>query len=115
MPSTPPATGPLRLALWYGKGGVGKSTTTLLLALLAADYVILPVELTADCRERVETALRILGEARARNPSLTVLGVLALASAPRSGRDKRLSAKERLIYDEYAEALAAADIRLFQT
>jgi hypothetical protein len=41
--------------------------------------LILPVELTADCVERVQTALRIIREARAFNPTLTVLGALALA------------------------------------
>src|SRR5437762_141016 len=64
------------------------------LGLIAADYLLLPVELTADCVERVQTALRILNEARAYNPRLQVLGALALASSPRAGRDKRLSAKE---------------------
>ncbi|MFO0945620.1 MAG: ParA family protein [Planctomycetota bacterium] len=51
------------------------------LGLIAADYVILPVELTADCLERIPTALRILDEARALNPQLHVLGTLVLASA----------------------------------
>ncbi len=85
------------------------------LGLIAADYLILPVELTADCRERIGTALRIMDEARSLNPQLHVLGALALASAPRSGRDKRLSAKERLILREYEEALAPAGIRVFDT
>ena len=49
------------------------------------------------------------------NPHLRVLGALALASTPRAGRDRRLSAKERLIYREYEAALAAAGIPLFQT
>src|SRR5437867_1942014 len=57
------------------------------LGLIAAQYVILPVELTADCVERVQTALRIIKEARAFNPELIVLGALALASAPRPGRE----------------------------
>ena len=30
------------------------------LGLIAADYLILPVELTADCVERVDTAVRII-------------------------------------------------------
>ncbi len=85
------------------------------LGLIAADYVILPVELTADCRERVETALRIIDEARSVNPGLRVPRALALASSPRTGREMRLSAKERLIYREYEEALATFGIRLFQT
>ncbi len=33
------------------------------LGLIAADYLILPVELTADCAERVDTALRTIAEA----------------------------------------------------
>src|SRR3954447_2391173 len=60
------------------------------LGLIAADYLILPVELTADCRERLDTALRIIAEARAMHPSLLVLGALPLASSPRAGRPKRL-------------------------
>ena len=40
------------------------------LGLIAADFLLLPVELTADCVERVDTALRILNEARAYNPRL---------------------------------------------
>jgi chromosome partitioning protein len=85
------------------------------LGLIAADYVILPVELTADCVERVQTALRIIREARAFNPSLTVLGVLALASVPRAGQAMGLSAKERLILREYEQAFQPQNIRLFQT
>jgi chromosome partitioning protein len=85
------------------------------LGLIAVDYVILPVELTADCVERVGTALKVISEARALNPQLHVLGALALASTPRAGREKRLSAKERLIYREYESALSAAGIPLFQT
>lgn len=85
------------------------------LGLLAADFLLLPVELTADCVERVDTALKILNEARAFNPQLRVLGALALASSPRAGREKRLSAKEHLIYREYEEALAKANIPLFKT
>lgn len=85
------------------------------LGLIAADYLLLPVELTADCVERVQTALRIIREARAFNPQLTVLGALALASLPRAGQEKGLSAKERLILREYEEAFDADNIRLFQT
>jgi chromosome partitioning protein len=85
------------------------------LGLLAANYLLLPVELTADCVERADTALRILGEARAFNPNLHVLGALALASTPRAGRDKRLSAKEHLIYREYEAALGKAGIPMFKT
>ncbi len=85
------------------------------LGLLAADYLLLPVELTADCVERVPTALRIIREAAAFNPRLTVLGALPLASAPRFGQELRLTAKERLIYREYEEALRPAGISLFRT
>jgi chromosome partitioning protein len=85
------------------------------LGLIAADYLILPVELTADCVERVQTAVRIIREARAFNPTLTVLGALALASVPRAGQAMGLSAKERLIFREYEEAFQAEGIRLFQT
>src|SRR5207244_1759140 len=67
------------------------------LGLIAADYLLLPVELTADCVERVETALRIIQEAQAINPALTVLGALALGSVPRAGQEQGLSAKERLV------------------
>lgn len=85
------------------------------LGLLACDCVILPVELTADCVERLDTALRTVAEARAGNPALNVLGVLALGSAPRSGRPLGLSAKEHLVYRQYEAALALHGIQLFQT
>jgi chromosome partitioning protein len=85
------------------------------LGLIAAQFVILPVELTADCVERVQTVLRIIREARAFNPELTVLGALALASLPRPGREMGLSAKERLILREYEEVLDPEGIRLFRT
>lgn len=83
--------------------------------LIAADYVILPVELTADCSERIPTVLRILDEARASNPNLVVLGALALASAPQSGQELKLTAKERLIYRDYEESLAPTGASLFST
>jgi cellulose biosynthesis protein BcsQ len=85
------------------------------LGLIAAEYLILPVELTADCVERVQTALRIIHEARAFNPGLTVLGALALASFPRGGQALGLSAKERMILREYEEAFRPEGIRLFKT
>lgn len=85
------------------------------LGLIAADYLILPVELTADCAERMETALRTIAEARALNPGLRVLGALALASAPRAGRPLRLTAKEFLVHEQYRQTLAPHGIRLFQT
>lgn len=83
--------------------------------LIAADYVILPVELTADCSERIPTVLRILDEARALNPGLKVIGALALAAAPKSGQELKLSAKERLIFREYESSLSAAGITPFST
>src|SRR5207247_7617200 len=53
MPRTNPAARPLpiRLAVWYGKGGVGKSTTTLMLSLLAAKrgQRVLAVDLDPEC------------------------------------------------------------------
>jgi cellulose biosynthesis protein BcsQ len=85
------------------------------LGLIAADYLILPVELTADCAERVETAVRTIAEARSSNPGLKVLGALPLASAPRSGRPLGLTAKEALVHRQYAEAFAPHGIRLFHT
>jgi chromosome partitioning protein len=85
------------------------------LGLIATQFVLLPVELTADCCERVPTVLRLLDEARALNPGLTVLGALALASAPRAGQEMRLTAKERLILRDYERAFAGADIPLFKT
>jgi cellulose biosynthesis protein BcsQ len=85
------------------------------LGLIAADYLLLPVELTADCVERVPTALRIIAEARSVNPHLTVLGALALGSLPRAGQERGLSAKERLILREYEQAFAPAGIDLFRT
>ena len=85
------------------------------LGLIAADFLLLPVELTADCVERVQTGLRIIREARAFNPQLKVLGALALASMPRSGQAMGLSAKERLILREYEEAFQGENIHLFKT
>jgi len=85
------------------------------LGLIAADYLILPVELTADCAERVETGLRTISEARSVNPSLQVLGALCLASAPRSGRPLALTAKELLVHRQYEKSLAPHGIRLFKT
>lgn len=85
------------------------------LGLIAADWLILPVELTADCAERVPTALRTIQEARAVNPNLRVLGALPLASAPRAGRPRNLTAKENLVYEQYAETLGAEGVELFKT
>ncbi len=85
------------------------------LGLAAAEYLILPVELTADCVERIPTVLRLIEEARTINPSLKVLGALALAAVPRAGQSLHVSAKERLIHQEYAEALAAHNISVFKT
>ena len=85
------------------------------LGLIAADYLILPVELTADCVERVETALRTISEARSLNPGLKVLGALPLASAPHAGRPLGLTAKELLVFRQYEASFAPHEIRLFKT
>lgn len=85
------------------------------LGLIAADSLLLPVELTADCVERVPTVLRVIEEARSHNPRLRVLGALPLGSTPRAGRELCLSAKELLIHGEYAEAFGAAGVPLFKT
>ncbi|HUY90831.1 MAG TPA: ParA family protein [Pirellulales bacterium] len=85
------------------------------LGLIAADWLILPVELTADCADRVSTALRTIQEARAMNPGLRVLGALPLASAPRAGRPRNITAKENLVYEQYADSLGAEGVELFKT
>lgn len=85
------------------------------LGLIAADWLILPVELTADCAERVSTAVRMIEEARAVNPTLRVLGALALASAPRADRPRNLTAKEELVYRQYEQTLGESGIQLFKT
>lgn len=85
------------------------------LGLIAADWLILPVELTADCADRVPTAIRTIQEARAMNPALRVLGALPLASAPRAGRPRNLTAKEHLVYDQYAASLGAEGVEMFKT
>ncbi len=63
----------------------------------------------------MQTALRIIREARAFNPGLTVLGGLPLASVPRAGQAMGLSAKERMILREYEEAFRSDGIKLFKT
>ena len=78
------------------------------LGLIAADFLLLPVELTGDCGERVPSVLRIVEEARGLNPRLAVIGALPLASTPRAGQELCLSTKERLVYHEYAQSLATA-------
>ncbi len=85
------------------------------LGLIAADYVLLPLELTEDCLERLSTVLTIIAESRVFNPSLTVLGGIPLALAPRNDRLLAISAKEEEIYRRYADALAPNDVRLFRT
>ena len=44
-------SGPIRLAIWFGKGGVGKSTTTMMLSLFAARrrQRILTIDLDPEC------------------------------------------------------------------
>lgn len=85
------------------------------LGLIAADYVIFPVELTADCAERIDTALRIINEAKAVNPTLTLLGALPLASSPQSQQSLKLTAKERLVYHEYGDRLAEVGVTPLKT
>ena len=59
--------------------------------------------------------LSIFAESKVHNPGLTVLGGLPLALGPRSDRPLRISAKEEMIYQEYAVALAQHSIPLFKT
>src|SRR5881628_1496117 len=46
-----PAACPIRLAIWFGKGGVGKSTTTMMLSLFAAGrgHRTLTIDLDPEC------------------------------------------------------------------
>src|SRR5438094_6966886 len=46
-----PSSGPIRLAVWFGKGGVGKSTTTIMLALFMArrGQRTLTIDLDPEC------------------------------------------------------------------
>jgi len=85
------------------------------LGLIAADYVLLPIELSTDCVERVGSALRIIREARALNPAVTVIGALPLASSPASYRERKLTAKERMIHQEYDAAFKEEGVSLFTT
>jgi len=85
------------------------------LGLIAADYVVFPLELTEDCLERLPTVFGLIEESRVRNPNLTVLGALPLALAPRSTRRLGVSAKEEAIYREYETALEPYDVRMFRT
>ena len=85
------------------------------LGLIAADYVVFPLELTEDCLERLPTVFGLIEESRVLNPNLTVLGGLPLALAPRSPRRLSVSAKEEAIYREYETALQAYDVRMFRT
>src|SRR6266446_10774247 len=51
MPRRASTTAPIRLAIWFGKGGVGKSTTTIMLSLFAArrGHRILTIDLDPEC------------------------------------------------------------------
>src|SRR5207249_7170907 len=51
MPRRTTATAPIRLAIWFGKGGVGKSTTTMMLSLFAArrGQRTLTIDLDPEC------------------------------------------------------------------
>ena len=79
------------------------------LGMAAVNYLILPVELTVDCLDRVEMAVDIISEARAENPLLRVLGALPLAER------RVLSAQEQLLYDEFGQAFGRHDISMFET
>lgn len=85
------------------------------LALYAADAVVLPIELSSDCLDRVPLALRRLEQARAFNPTLEVLGALPLANRRCAGRNQGISAKEHLVLEQYHTVLAKAGITPFQT
>jgi cellulose biosynthesis protein BcsQ len=85
------------------------------LGLIAADYVILPLELTEDCLERLDTVLSIYEESRIHNPRLRIIGGLPLALAPRRDRHLAISAKEEDIYHAYRDALAPYRVPLFKT
>src|SRR5437867_10030751 len=51
MPRRSSVPGPIRLAIWFGKGGVGKSTTTMMLSLFAArrGQRTLTIDLDPEC------------------------------------------------------------------
>jgi cellulose biosynthesis protein BcsQ len=85
------------------------------LGLIAADFVILPIELTLDALDRLSTVLEIIEQSRTKNPGLIVLGALPLASLPRSRQELSLVASERLIYRGYEETLGRVDIPIFRT
>lgn len=85
------------------------------LGLIAADYVVLPLELTEDCLERLGTVLSIIAESKVYNPQLSVLGGLPLALQPRCERRSHISAKEERVYHAYEAALQAEGIPLFKT
>jgi cellulose biosynthesis protein BcsQ len=79
------------------------------LGMAAVNHLILPVELTVDCLDRVEMAVDIISEAKAENPLLKILGALPLA-------EKRvLSAQEQLLFEEFRRAFARHGITLFET
>jgi len=86
------------------------------LGLLAADYLLLPVELTADWRRAgrdrsVDHRGGPLHESKSHSSRRPRFGILPAGRPGGSG----LSAKERLILHEYEEVLAKAGITLFKT
>jgi len=83
------------------------------MGMAAVDYLILPVELTADCADRVEMALEIITEAKVSNPGLKILGALSLANRPYPKNPRRISVKEHLIFEQFQERLGAAGIPMF--
>ena len=79
------------------------------LGMAAVHSLILPVELTVDCLERIDMALDIIAEAKTENPMLRILGALPLAEK------SVLSLQEQLLYDDFRQAFAAHGITMFQT
>lgn len=72
-------------------------------------HLILPVELTVDCLERIDMAVDIICEAKAENPLLRILGALPLAE------NRLLSLQEQLLYEEFRQAFDRHGITLFET
>lgn len=79
------------------------------LGMAAADFLVLPIELKADCLDRVEMAMEIIAEARRANPGLCILGAIALAE------DRRLTPQEQVLKRQLETDLAKHGVTLFQT
>lgn len=85
------------------------------LGLLAADYLLLPVELSLDCLDRMDMVLAMIEDVRVHNPKLKVLGAVALAQKFTSRTPQKISAAERFVFGEYARQFAEAQIPMFRT